>query len=328
MKPPGRRTRVIVLLTAVLIGATPFSAGAEDAAIPNPEAIFERARTTLSEMAYPPLLDYRIAVTLHAGGTSRTDHYSGEVEPATGECRVHSFSVEEAANPYVPSGINVYFGLSAGAGSGHNGIGVAPPPEIPIVRKNVNPTPAPVTFGIPDISPLYSFGIRAGGRQLANDDDASTLKTIGRVIVLGRRYNVRLIGRVPLDGVDAYHLGLDPLTDPNRDRLRDLWVGASTYDVLQARIAGNFTDKPASTVPWLIHFVTVGGATYIGTETAEAPLPNTPLTFDEVTISFDDFAPRHGSPDLLFAIPYDLDAHGHVFEPNENAARGLPDRSC
>jgi hypothetical protein len=195
------------LLTAVLIGATPFSAGAEDAAIPNPEAIFERARTTLSEMAYPPLLDYRIAVTLHAGGTSRTDHYSGEVEPATGECRVHSFSVEEAANPYVPSGINVYFGLSAGAGSGHNGIGVAPPPEIPIVRKNVNPTPAPVTFGIPDISPLYSFGIRAGGRQLANDDDASTLKTIGRVIVLGRRYNVRLIGRVPLDGVDEYHLG-------------------------------------------------------------------------------------------------------------------------
>ena len=39
-------------------------------------------------------------------------------------------------------------------------------------------------------------------------------------------------------------------------------------------------------------------------------------------------ARRHGSSDLLFAIPHDLDARGHVFEPNEDGARGKPDHSC
>lgn len=292
------------------------------------ENIFERARTTWSAMTYPSLVDYRIAVELKAGGATHTDHYTGEVEPATGECRVHAFSAEEAANPYVPHGIDVRVGLSLGWSSGRGGPGAGPPPQASILSVNVNPTPPPVTFGIPDISPLYSFGLRAGERHVANVDDASGLKTIGRILVLNRRYRVRLIERAPLDGLDAYHLGLEPLTDPARDRLRDLWVDASSYDVLQARILGNFTDKPATTVPWLIRFTTIDRATYIASETAEAPLPERPLTFDELTVTFEDVVQRHGSTDLLFAIPHDLNARGHVFEPNENGARGRPDHSC
>lgn len=308
-----------------MLGLAQSGAVAQDG---NAETIFEQARTAWSAMTYPSLVDYQIAVELKAAGRTRTDHYAGEVEPATGECRVHAFSAEEAANPYVPHGIDVRIGLSLGWGSGHGGPGVAAPPQVPVLSVNVNPTPPPVTFGTPDISPLYSFGMRAGQRHIASSDDASDLKTIGRILVLNRRYRVRLIERAPLDGLDAYHLGLEPLADPGRDRLRDLWVDASSYDVLQARILGNFTDRPATTVPWLIRFVSINGATYIASETAEAPLPNRPLTFEEVTISFKDVAQRHGSPDLLFAIPHDLDARGHVFEPNESGGRGLPDHSC
>ena len=328
MKPPGWAARWIPIGAGILLAGLPHHAIAQGAIQPDPEKIFERARLTWSGMTYPSLLDYHIAVTIDAGPLKRTDHYAGEAEPATGECRVHAFSVEEAANPYVPHGIDVRVRLSVAYGTGRNGIGAKKPTPMTILDTNVNPTPSPITFGVPDLSPLYSFGMRAGERHVADVADPTAPKTIGRVLVLNRRYDVRLIERAPVDGTDAYHLGLTPLSNPQENRLRDLWVDASTFDVLQARIAGNFTDKPAATVPWLIRFRLIDGATYIASETAEAPLPDTPLTFDDVTISFEAVEQRHGSRDLLFAVPHALDARGHVFEPNEFGGRGLPAHSC
>jgi hypothetical protein len=149
-----------------------------------------------------------------------------------------------------------------------------------------------------------------------------------RVVTLNRRYDVRLIERTSLDGADAYHLGLEPLVNPARDRLRELWIDASTYGVLQARVLGNFTDRPETTVPWLIRFTTIDGATYVASETSEKPMPHRPMTFDAVTIAFDRIAPRHGARDLLFALQHDLDARGHVFEPSETGGRGRPAHSC
>ncbi len=74
------------------------------------------------------------------------DRYSGEVETSTGECRVHSFSDAEAANPTTPHGINV------------------------ILYMNVNPAPKAITFGIPDLSPIYAFGMRAATHSTHDDD--------------------------------------------------------------------------------------------------------------------------------------------------------------
>ena len=94
------------------------------------DAIFERARTTWSDMTYPSLLDYRIAVAIEAGGKTRTDHYAGEVEPATGACRVHAFSAEEAASPTTPRGINVVVTLSVGFSSGRNPFATSNQPTV------------------------------------------------------------------------------------------------------------------------------------------------------------------------------------------------------
>jgi hypothetical protein len=78
----------------------------------------------------------------------------------------------------------------------------------------------------------------------------------------------------------------------------------------------------------MIHFTTVNDATYIASETAEAPMTNRPLAFDAVTIDFETIAPRHGSRDLLFALPDTLDTHGYVHEPAETLIRGGSDHSC
>jgi hypothetical protein len=121
---------------------------------------------------------------------------------------------------------------------------------------------------------------------------------------------------------------LQPLTTDARDRLREVWISAATYDVLAARTAGNFTDAPATTIPWLIRFEKIDGATYISREVAEAVQPHRPVPFDAVTLTFEHIAPRYGSPDLMFAIDHDLEARGHVYEPNESGGRGQPAHSC
>jgi hypothetical protein len=306
-------TRSLAPFIMLAIVATPAVLRAAQPPVTDAEAIFERARTTWSNMSYPSLLDYRIAVHFIAGGATHVEHYTGEVEPASGECRVHAFSDEEAEHPTTPHGINVMLTFGLGGSTAFSTI--------------LNPAPKPVSFGMPDLSPLYSFGMRTG-KRLTDDDEPATLKTIGRVITLARHYDVQFVERTSLDGTDVYHLALRPLTEPDRNRLRDLWIATATFDVVGARVLGNFTDRPATTIPWMIHFTTLNDATYIASETAEAPLPNRPLLFDAVTIEFESIAPRHGSRDLLFALPDTLDVHGEVHEPAETMIRGGPDHSC
>jgi hypothetical protein len=127
------------------------------------------------------------------------------------------------------------------------------------------------------------------------------------------------VEQTTLGGIDVYHLALTPLRDPDRYRLRELWISTSTYDVIQARVHGNFADRPASTIPWLITFSAIDGATYIASESTEAPLPNRPVAFDAVAIDFENIVARHGSRDLLFAIPGSSNTHGHVREPDSGS---------
>ncbi len=70
----------------------------------------------------------------------------------------------------------------------------------------------------------------------------------------------------------TYHLSLQPVEDPLKYRLRDLWVNASTYVTERARIGANFTDAATEKVPWTVRFQQIDGATYIAKEFAEQPI--------------------------------------------------------
>ena len=310
--------RVLVLLvTGAALGlpALQSVAAQPDGSADNGAAIFGRARSVWGAMSYPPLLAYTVVVTSTAGSGHQTEHFAGNVT-ADGDFRVHAFSREEQANPTVPHGINVTYSLGIGIHSGGAAVGSADAPNASLAHGNLSGPPPPTSYGIPELSPLFSFGIRPCSRRNDRGDAGdSGLRVIGTVASVDRRYRVTAVGRETVDGRDAYHLALEPLVDAHRDRLRDVWIEAGSYDVVQARTLGNFTRGPESSIPWLIRFITIDGATYIASETSEGSVRSGPHTFEAVSVAFDDVKPEHGLTDIQFAIPADVDVPGAFHEP-------------
>jgi hypothetical protein len=282
-------------------------------------ALFGQARSAWARMTYPRLVDYDVVVILLAGAARRVDRYHGQLEPASGAFRVRPFSQAEEAQPYVPHGTNVIWGLSVGV---HGNQPVTAPGGGATLHLGgwiAKETPVE-PFAVPELSPLYSFGVRACPGVRVADPDVSGLRTIGSVFTLSRRYRITVIGTEPLDGTAATHLALVPLVDPRADRLRDLWLDPSTFAVLQARVAGNFAGKAEASVPWVIRFATLDGATYIESETSTAPVRRGKKTFDTVQIRFDAVRGDRGSPGLAFALPPDYGNLNVVDEPPEPGA--------
>lgn len=59
------------------------------------------------------------------------------------------------------------------------------------------------------------------------------LQTIATVTANAHVYDVRLAGEERVDGRTCYHLVLQPLIAPDRYPLRELWVDASSFEVVQ-----------------------------------------------------------------------------------------------
>jgi hypothetical protein len=59
------------------------------------------------------------------------------------------------------------------------------------------------------------------------------LETIATVTTSARVYDIRLTGVESIDGRTCYHLALRPLLAPDRYPLRELWVDASSFEVVQ-----------------------------------------------------------------------------------------------
>ena len=81
-----------------------------------------------------------------------------------------------------------------------------------------------------------------------------------------------LLGRETDDGVDVYHLALQPLRDPDRNRIRELWVDAKSFDVRKLITYGIFSKGPPSSVPWTVTFIQLQGHWFIRQETTSATL--------------------------------------------------------
>ena len=69
-------------------------------------------------------------------------------------------------------------------------------------------------------------------------DPAEKLPTIAVVVTRPVRYTVSLLDEGASPGCTrAYHLGLVPTSNPDRNNLRDLWVDKATFQVCKARAA-------------------------------------------------------------------------------------------
>ncbi len=194
---------------------------------------------------------------------------------------VNPVSDEEQAAPPVPTGFVLHLQPKR---QGH----------VLLDKKVGNPGEAVDYLGVPKLSPTYAFGLNAGGdsetgpavdslvAQIRRDFNdpvpvektraqvlSGVLKTIAVVSSRSRDYVIRFSDMEAIDGHDCYHLLLQPSRDPQKLRLRELWVDAQTFQTRQLLSAGNFTGSNAQ---WLVSFAEMDGAMYILSETAQQPI--------------------------------------------------------
>jgi hypothetical protein len=276
----GRQLVVCSVLAMLLLGVAAPANG-------DPYQIYDRARAVWRKQTYPDDIQYRITIHVSEGNKDERQHYRGETTSAGG-IRVDGVSDEEVAAPHEAAGINfkvllqLIWNQHAGGSS------------MTVTRDAHRKESSPDYLGVPLIAPQYSFGL-VDSPQLepALAHRTSTTQTplplIATVNAVDRAYDVTLVGTEPLGGFYAYHLRLRPRHEPAKYRLRELWVDAYTYDVLKLTIQGNFTGSPMNAVPWEVTFQRVDGATYIDTETADAPLAfRADRTFTTASVSFTD----------------------------------------
>jgi hypothetical protein len=262
---------------------------------PSAYQIFERARRVLQAQSYPDPLFYRTTVHVSEGSKDEQEHFNAEAF-SRGDVRVEGISDEEQAAPHESSGVNFRLSFSIGWNTGAGGQTGAASEDVH--RKEASPD----YLGLPLISPSYSFGLtsEAAENPMQDSVDTAHLHTIATVTAVNQVYNVSLLGTETIGGLYTYHLRLQPTSNPNHHRLRDLWVDVYTYQVVQLKTQGNFTDSPMSNVPWLVTFQSVDGISYIRDETALQPLifPHD-RTFTAARISFDDIHVADNSSILL-----------------------------
>lgn len=247
--------------------------------------ILARARQVLRAQSYPDPIVYRTTIRVTEAGKDEAEHFHGEAF-TDGDVRVAGVSDEEQASPHPSSGVNFKLTLSIGWNTGTGG-------QMGTMTADAGRIEgSPDYLGIPLISPSYSFGLASG--EAAGDAGgapgaAAGLPTIATVTAFERDYDVTLLGTEAVDGVLAYHLELAPVRLPNRFRIRELWIDAASFRIVQLRSQGDFTSAPMTGVPWLVTFSDIGGCTYIASETALAPLvfPHD-RTFTHASIAFDE----------------------------------------
>ena len=286
----------------------PASAGTAQAD-PQPSQVFDEARAYWSDQKYPQLVSYDVAVRIDEGSGERVERYSSFYDVLHHEVHVDPVSDYEEANPVSGKGINLsFFGLPLG-----------------------KPQP-PIDFlGVPVLAPMYSFGMSADppaaqltdaqmtpmqivaeirkefhdpapARPGESSPAPSGMREIATTHAFVRDYEVAFDGEETVDGHECVKLKLEPLRDPNRFRLRELWIDKQTRATWKLREALNFESGPGTAVPWDVTFASLGGAQYIATETALAPMAYRGLIYRSAGVSVENVRgtdpPAHFPGDL------------------------------
>ncbi len=307
-------TRAATIVCAVALSVATL--GAAPAPVPAPgggpasaeqtaaDALFAKARAARSESAYAHYTVYATVMRFRSGAHETTSTWMTIEDMRRRLVHAHSLSVEEAEHPHVPHGINV--GISAGRSGPVYGI----PPKGEIVTHE----PVDDPFGQLSFAVDQDYGLALNAPPIAATNDmgevssaATTLPRIGRTGTIARTYEVTDLGDVTDAGVVLHHLGLRPLREPKRYRLRELWTDAKTSLPVRAVVAGVGNRSPLQDVRWRVDFTQLQGGTYIARETALEPLETSVGRLADVTISFTQVRPTNRlAPDELVGLSGDV----------------------
>jgi hypothetical protein len=281
------RIAAAALAGAVLLGAAPFSEpfGAD--------ALFMAARTARSQSGYAHYSVYATVTRFRRGGHLVVSTWDTVEDMRRRLVHARTLPRQEAAHPHVPHGINI--GVGGLGHSGHLEPGEMPPKGQIVSKEPTNDPIGQLSFAVDQ-----DFGLALNAPAIGATADmsqvsasVSTLPYIGRVGNVARTYEVTDLGDVADGGVVQHHLGLRPLRDPRRYRLRELWTDAKTSLPVRAIVAGIGNRAPLQDARWRIDFIQIEGGTYLQRETALAPLESDGGRLDDVTIAFEELRPTN-----------------------------------
>ncbi|MBD5653629.1 MAG: hypothetical protein IAI50_00420 [Candidatus Eremiobacteraeota bacterium] len=302
------RRLVAGAMAVTVYGAS--EAGPPNAQPPDADAIFSLARDATSMERCPKRLEYVIVVAAEIDGHTKQNHFRATYLFDSDYLHVDAISDEEQRSAYVPHGADILISL----------------PGIPLVGLSRALTaglnrdgPPSDLLGVPELKPSYTFGIRKRPpRQEAPQAlETGQLRTIGSARSLRRDYAVELAGVESYNSQKAYHLRLTPLREPSHFRLREVWVDANTYAVLQVVTEGNFADGPPTKTKWLTTYQDIDGCRLIDREAALETLNyGGHRKYQKATVFFDVIkdATAYSSPLLIFRRPLGND---ELSEPDE-----------
>ena len=273
-----------VLALVALLDTAPAAASSP---APSPaDALYAAARRARSESAYAHYAVYATVLTFRHNGHQVVSTWDTVEDLRRRLVHAHALDREEATHPHVPHGTN--FGIG-----GIGPSGVMGPGEMPPKGKTTNPEPTNDPIGQLTFAVDQDFGLALTAPPIAASANmsevastVSTLQKIGRTGTVARTYDVTDLGDVTENGAVLHHLGLRPLRDPHRYRLRELWLDAKTSLPLRAVVAGIGNRWPLDAVDWRVDFKQLEGGTYIARETALTPLNTDGGRLDDVTITF------------------------------------------
>jgi hypothetical protein len=289
-----------VLGLAALLDTAPATASPSPA-LSAADALYAAARRARSESAYAHYARYATVVRYRNGAREITREWDTTEDLRRRLVHARSLSRQDAANPHVPHGINARGTVSAGiARPVAPGAMSAPPPSIGY-STIFNPERADDPIGQLTLAVDQDFGLAIDAARIGAVTDMSeitssvaVLPRIGRTGAVARTYDVTDLGDVVEDGVALHHLGLRPLRDPYRYRLRELWLDAKTSLPVRAIVAGIGNSRPLDAVSWRVEFAQHEGGTYLARETALAPIDYGKAgMLHDVTITFAELRPTN-----------------------------------
>jgi len=249
------------------------------------DALYAAARRARSESAYAHYAVYATVLTFRHNGHQVVSTWDTVEDLRRRLVHAHALNREEASHPHVPHGTN--FGIGAGPS------GILPPGVMPPTGRTMNPEPTNDPIGQLSFAVDQDFGLALTAPPIGATADMSevaasvtTLPKIGRTGTIARTYDVTDLGDLAENGVALHHLGLRPLRDPHRYRLRELWLDAKTSLPVRAVVAGIGKNGPLAAVDWRVEFKQLEGGTYIARETALTPLQTDGGRLDDATITF------------------------------------------
>lgn len=263
---------------------------------PDPYVILDNARSYWLSQHYPAYINYAIKIGVVERGAQRDETYQSAYNNVTGDIWLNPRSDYEQAHPATGKGVTFCFmqcppGPQPDRHVDFFGVPLLSPiydfQLAPLARSTAPPTPSPMDIVL-QVRKEFNDPLPPGRTLRPASPTPHEPATIATVRVSNRRYTVVNVGIEDVSGIACFHLKLTPVAEPDKYRLRDIWVDTTSSATVQLNVSGNFIDGPGAEVPWTIKFAEINGTRYIAEERTTAPLRYGGARYSEVRISFND----------------------------------------